>query len=265
MIRRPPPRVVDAQTGGEDMDPETQTGQVDVDVPGARHPSSVPKSPTATAPPRRPWLYSSWTVLLAVIVVFNLLYALPRYLQFNPAISRSTLDPSFPLHFPVLVAHIVTGNIALVTVLINLMPWIRRRYPAIHRVNGRVYVFAGALPAALLSLVLLPYSTAPMGKLGLLLMAVLWITTTSVGFWMAWHHRYLAHRRWMIYSFALALGTSWGRVIAYVAVPGKDIDLAIFFDISSWMGWVCSLIVAHWYVERTQRQAARTLRALGSL
>jgi len=215
-------------------------------------------TPTRTGPARK-WWYSSWTLLLAAIVIFNAIYALPRYLHFDPTLSRTRIDPSFGLHFPVLVVHVVTGNIALLTLLIQLIPWVRRVAPKVHRVSGRIYVFAGAIPSALLSFALLPYSSAPMGKLGLATMALLWIITTAVGYRMGTKRRYLDHRRWMLYSFALALGTSWGRVISQFAMPGVDIRLDLFFDISSWMGWVVSLILVHWYVERTTPRLRREL------
>ncbi|MEV8636713.1 DUF2306 domain-containing protein [Streptosporangium sp. NPDC051023] len=209
---------------------------------------------------RRPWWRSPWVYGLAALVVFNLIYALPRYLSFDPTQSRTRIDPTFPLHYPVVVLHVVAGNLALVTVFLQLLPWIRRRHPAFHRMTGRVYVFGGVIPTALLSLVLLPYSTAPMGKLGLATMAILWLATALTGYRMARRRRYMEHRRWMIYSFALAMGTSWGRVISQFAIPGKGIDVAVFFDISSWMGWVVSLVAAYWWLERTspRRRAVKT-------
>jgi predicted membrane protein DUF2306 len=216
----------------------------------------------ALSPVRRPLWRSPWVYGIAALVVFNLTYAFPRYLSFDPTQSRSMIDPTFPLHYPVLVVHIVAGNIALVTVFLQLLPWLRRRYPAVHRFTGRLYVFAGVIPAAVLSLVLLPYSTAPMGKLGLATMAVLWLATALAGFRAARQRRYVDHRQWMIYSFALALGTSWGRVVTEFLVPGADIGIATFFDISSWMGWVVSLVIAHWWLERTspRRRAVRAAR-----
>ncbi|MER7211552.1 DUF2306 domain-containing protein [Streptosporangium sp. NPDC000239] len=198
-----------------------------------------------------PWWRSPWLYGLGALVVFNLIYALPRYLSFDPVLSRTRIDPGFALHYPVVVAHVVAGNVALVTVFVQLLPWVRRHRPGLHRISGRVYVFAGALPASLLSLVLLPYSTAPMGKLGLATMAVLWIATSLAGLRAARQRRYVDHRRWMVYSFALAMGTSWGRVISQFAIPGNGIDVAVFFDISSWMGWVVSLVAAYLWLERT--------------
>jgi len=207
---------------------------------------------------RRAWWASAFMIALGVIVIVNIIYALPRYLSFDPALSRTRIDPSFPLHahFAIVVLHVVAGNIALITMFVQFVPWIRRRHPAIHRISGRIYVFCGAVPASLLAFALLPPSTAPMGKIGLLTMAVLWIVTSLTGWRMARLRRYKQHRRFMVYSFALALGTSWGRIISLFATPGMDMDLALFFDISSWAGWVVSLVVAHWWLDRTARRPA---------
>jgi len=209
--------------------------------------------------PRWEWWRSPWVVALIVIVVFNLLYALPRYLSLDPSRSRVPLDPGFPQHFGVIVAHVVTGNVAMVTVFLQLMPWIRRSRPALHRATGMVYVFAGALPSALLALVLLPFSAAPAGKVGLATMAVLWIATTLTGFRMALLHRYAEHRRWMTYSFALALGTSWGRVIsiALLHIPGFHLGLLTLLDVANWLGWVVNLLIAQWWLELTYRRQSR--------
>lgn len=221
-----------------------------------------PARPTSAAPVRRRRIRRSPVLLvLAAAVVFNLIYALPRYLQFNPKLSRVPLDPAFPLQFPVLVLHVVVGNIALVTLFIQLVPWVRRRFPVVHRISGRLYVFAGALPASVLALVLLPFSTQPEDNLGLATMAVLWVITALLGLRAARRRDYLEHRRWMYYSFALALGTSWGRVLLLFLTPGVSIPAWVFFDISSWLGWVFSLVVVYWYVEWSTPRARRKLAA----
>jgi hypothetical protein len=233
---------------------------------GGGAPATAPPEKDNPFMPKRPWWRSPWVYGIAAIVVFNLVYALPRYLSFDPAQSRSRLDPAFPLHYPVLVVHVVTANLALVTLFLQLLPWLRRRLPGLHRWSGRLYTFAGVVPATLTSLVLVPYSNAPMGKLGLATMAVLWLATTLIGTRAARQRRYPDHRRWMLYSFALALGTTWGRVIGQFAVPGLDMDVAVFFDISSWMGWVVSLVAVHWWLDRTSpaRRTARARRVAGT-
>lgn len=195
-------------------------------------------------------LVNPWVVSLAVIVVFNLLYALPRYLTFDPAESRIPLDANFPLQFPVLVAHVLTGNIALVTLFLQVLPALRGRNKAVHKVSGYVYLYAGVLPGALLALVLLPFSTAPTGSVGLGAMAVGWIVVTLVGFSKQRRHQYRDHRRWMYYSFALALGTSWGRVLGIVfPLLHIQMNIMVFLELTSWL-WVANVIVAQWLWER---------------
>ncbi|KJK58367.1 DUF2306 domain-containing protein [Saccharothrix sp. ST-888] len=214
---------------------------------------------TTTAPS---WWQSPWVAVLAVLVVFNLLYAFPRYLTGDPQQARIPLDPAFPAHYTVLVAHVVFGNISLVTVFLQVLPWIRRHYPAVHRMSGRVYVFAGALPGALLALVLVPYSTAPSGKIGLAMMGVLWLITTLLGFRAVLRRRFVDHRRWMVYSFALALGTSWGRVVVELMphIPGFRIGIMTLLEVANWAGWVLNLVIAHWWLERTGPRAAQLVR-----
>ncbi|MEU1287210.1 DUF2306 domain-containing protein [Kitasatospora sp. NPDC005856] len=215
--------------------------------------------PTTIAPS---WWQSPWAAALAALVVFNLLYAFPRYLTGDSHQARIPLDPDFPAHYPVLVAHVVLGNISLVTVLLQVLPWIRRHHPAVHRMSGRLYIFAGALPSGLLALVLVPYSSAPSGKIGLAMMAVLWLATTLLGLRAALQRRFVDHRRWMVYSFALALGTTWGRLLAeaMLHIPGFKIDIMVLLELANWAGWVFNLLVAHWWLERTAPRAAQLVR-----
>ncbi|SFT36383.1 Predicted membrane protein [Actinopolyspora lacussalsi subsp. righensis] len=197
-----------------------------------------------------------------MLVVFNLLHALPRYLSFDPALSRTAIDPNFALHYPVLVLHVVTGNLAMVTVFLQILPWLRKRSVRLHRWSGLVYVYGGALPSSLLALILLPYSLAPTGKFGLFSMAIAWIATTIAGYRAQAGHRYRDHRKWMAYSFAISLGTSWGRILstAMQTIPWFKIETMLFIEMSNWL-WVGNVLLAHWWLQRRSR-VNRTREAL---
>jgi hypothetical protein len=216
---------------------------------------------TGGGPPthRARW-QSPWLVGLTALVVLNLLYALPRYLQFDPNLSRNPILPDYPMQFPLMVAHLLTGNIAMVTVFLQVVPWVRRHHPRTHRISGRMYVFAGAIPSALLGLYLIPALPTPTGQIGLAVEATLWITTTVLGYWHARSGRYAKHRQWMVYSFALALGTTWSRVlyVAMIAIPGFTIGDNAYLEITSWLGWTINLLIAHWWLER--RRPAPVIR-----
>lgn len=217
-------------------------------------------------PAPRWWVAPAWAVLAAV-VIFNLLYGLPKYLSLNPAASRVPIYPSHPEQFPLLVTHVTTGCISLVTAAIQLVPWIRRRHLTIHKTSGALYVFLGAIPAALCGLYVLPLSPAPTGKVGLAAMAIAWIATTVTGFVKFLQKRVIEHRRWMLYSFALALGTTWGRILTELLrlVPSYQVNFNIFLELTGWL-WVVNVIVAHWWWERglRRRRSARVARVSGT-
>lgn len=216
-----------------------------------------------TKPPRRqrpvettrwPWYRSPWVIAAAVIVVFNLLYALPRYLSLDPTLSRVGIDPDFPLHHEIIVVHVVTGNIAMVAMFLQILPWLRQRSVRFHRWSGLVYLYGGALPSALLALALLPPSLAPTGKVGLAAMSIAWIATSVAGYRTQARHHYRDHRRWMTYSFAIALGTSWGRTLnlGMQTFPWFKMDIMIFLELVSWL-WVVNVLIAHWWLQRRTR------------
>lgn len=226
--------------------------------PATAGPDTAPPRAAATPgatpdPTPRGVVRRAWLVGAAVLVVFNLLHAFPRYATGDPHQARIPLDQGFPEHYGVLVAHVVLGNLSMVTVFLQLLPGVRRFHPRVHRISGRLYVFAAALPGALLALVLLPFSKAPSGQVGLATMAVLWIATTVAGYVRARQRRFHDHRRWMVYSFALALGTSWGRVLseAMTYIPGFRIGVLPLLEISSWLGWIVNLLIAHWWLRRS--------------
>lgn len=221
---------------------------------GSAQPGTVARAPR---PAQRWWVAPAWA-LLAALVIFNLLYGLPKYLSLNPTASRVPIYPSHPEQFPLLVIHVTTGCISLVTAAIQLVPWIRRRHLTVHKASGLLYVFLGAIPAALCGLYVLPLSPAPTGKVGLAAMAIGWIATTVTGFVKYLQGKPLEHRRWMLYSFALALGTSWGRIMTELLklVPNYHVNFMVFLELTSWL-WVVNILVAQWWWERTLRKRRR--------
>jgi Predicted membrane protein (DUF2306) len=231
-----------------------------MDDPAARGDDQAPPPSTRGAAPRRrdtrPWI-----VLLALAVTAFLVDVLHPYLTLNPAEARIVLKAGVPLHYPVLIAHILFGTIALVTVVLQLWPWIRRHHPVVHRRIGLVYVFGGALPCSLMALTLMPLTNGWSGNIGITMQAVLWFTTTVIGFRMARQRRFADHRRWMTYSAALALGVLWGRatVDLYTVLPQK-FSVMFIFEVARWAGWMINLAIAQWWLEHTANRNRRKAR-----
>jgi hypothetical protein len=220
----------------------------------------MPSTATPTAPPARtrPRVGRAVPVLLAVVALF-LAVELPAYVGFDPASSRVPARPDLPLHYPLLVAHILFGSVALVTACLQIWPWLRRTRPAVHRWSGRVYLFGGVIPGGLAVLAVAPFSsTGPVSSVGNTALAVLWLVTGVAGYRAARAHRYGDHRRWMLRSVALTFSIVVNRVwlVAYLLLftPFLGDDPAALAvaagGASVWSSWVVNLLVVEWWVLR---------------
>jgi hypothetical protein len=192
-------------------------------------------------------------IIFAVAAIAYVVYKVPPYLTFDPRNSR--IPPEHPLHFAFLSGHVISGSIGLLTAVIQFLPWMRRKHPKVHRISGRIYIFAGALPAAALALAMYPVTPGP-GRVAVLFAASLWATAAIFGWMAARQKRYAAHRRWMVYSFAIMWGYGvWVFVLGnLLVIMGVDIPTAV--ESARWGGWTANLMIAHWWLERT---AGRTI------
>jgi hypothetical protein len=221
--------------------------------------TSAPTTSRAAPPPR---IGRAVPVLLVVVALF-LALELPAYVGFDPAASRVPARPDLPLHYPLLVAHILFGSVALVTACLQIWPWLRRAHPVVHRWSGRVYLFGGVLPGGLAVLAVAPVSsTGPISAAGNTALAVLWLATAVAGFRAARARRFADHRRWMLRSVALTFSIVVNRVwlVAYLLLftPFLGDDPAALTlaaaGASVWTSWVVNLLVVEWWVLRPPRR-----------
>jgi hypothetical protein len=227
----------------------------------------------ASAGIRKGWWRRPWIAPLVMIVIAFLAFSVPPYLSLDPRRSRIQPPGSLAGYFPILVAHVVFGSVALLTACLQVWPWFRERYRAAHRIAGRVYVFVGVLPAGLLGLTLgavTPFG--PMLRVSNVMLALLWLTFTITGYRRARQRRYVEHRRWMIRSFALTASIITNRVWGVIAFLVLTPQLQTTFEgsekmltwtiagLAGWLGWVVSLLVAECWLEYDYRRAGRFLK-----
>jgi uncharacterized membrane protein YozB (DUF420 family) len=90
------------------------------------------------------WWRRPWIVPLALLVAAFLILSLPPYLALDPSRSRIPPPADFPTYYPLLVAHVLCGSIALICVAFQVWPWFRNRHRTAHRRIGRTYVLAAS-------------------------------------------------------------------------------------------------------------------------
>ena len=212
----------------------------------------------------RPWSVAPLLVLVVAFVAFSL----PPYLTFDPAQSRVPIAGTGPGYFPMLVGHVLFGSVAILTCCLQVWPWLRARYPDVHRRIGLVYVFGGVLPGGLLGLILgaqTPFG--PVLRASNVLLALVWLTVTLAGYRAARQYRTAEHRRWMTRSVVLTLSIISNRVWAVVWVITLSPQLATTFGgsevlmiqtiagLSGWLGWVLPLVLTEWWLDARRPRA----------
>lgn len=198
--------------------------------------------------------------MLALLAIAFVALSLPRYLAFDPARSRVELGP---MVFPLLVGHVFFGSVAMLTACLQLWPRFRDRFPAAHPIAGRVYVFAGVLPAGALALVVACYSPfGPVARASNLVFAAVWLGVTLAGWRAARRGHSRAHRRWMIRStvltFSILTNRLWGPLAYILLEPqlattfhGDETFFAwTIAGLSTWLGWTLPLLIAELLLER---------------
>jgi uncharacterized membrane protein len=212
-------------------------------------------SPNPAASTRRRWP----AILLILIAVAFVAFALPPYLTLDPSRSRIP-PPDVPGYYAALVGHVLFGAIAMLTGALQMWPWLRRRYPALHRRLGRVYVFGGVLPASIAGFAIGCVSPfGPVLRVSDVLLAILWLSATVIAFRLARQRRFTEHRRWMTRSVVLTMSVISNRVWAVVWFLVLSPHVSTSFGgseawmvqtiagLSGWMGWVIPLVIVEWF------------------
>lgn len=229
-----------------------------------------PEPDSPPAKPRRKWYRRPWIVPLLALAVLFVIARLPSYLTFDTGDSLVELQPDFPqTHYLMLSIHIFFGSIALLACSMQVWAWLRNTYPKVHRVTGRIYV-AAVVPAGLLALGVSVVSTVGVaGKVGNVMLSLLWLGTTFAGFHHARRRRFREHRRMMIYSFAMCwsivANRVWLAIFFIVLMPLQDTYYNGDFDAlvadvavaSIWMSWVVNLLIAEWWLNRRPKARKR--------
>jgi hypothetical protein len=199
------------------------------------------------------WRQNAWLIPVAVVLLDLLIVSLPPFLTFDPTVRQALANSATPdLHYGLILIHVLFGTIAVVTACLGVWPWLRIRHPAAHRWSGRLYVFLGAMPAALLSLGVNYLHNGWHGDMGGYVQAGFWFLTTLIGYVAIRKGNYLRHRRWMLYSFAMTTSVIWGPLGAEF-IPAEG--LLYLHELTRWVGWLVNLIVIKWWLDRTDRRS----------
>ncbi len=155
--------------------------------------------------------------------------------------------------------HFFIAGLALVLAPVQLSARLRRRWPALHRLCGWLYV-ASILVGSItgFSLALHAQGGIP-SRASFILMSLLWPCLTGIGIWRAIAGDITGHRRWMCRSVALTYSAVTLRLILGIGFGALHLPFIPVYIAAAWLGWsinlaVCELIL-RWPAIRARRKA----------
>jgi hypothetical protein len=205
---------------------------------------------------------------LALLAVVLLGSATAASFLLNPGARNAVLlRPAFPLHYSVLVAHIVLAFVALVIGPFQFMKGLRKRYLFLHRITGRVYVSCVVL-SGVMGLVVGLFTPDFTRQVAFLTLAVLWLFTVTKAFLAIRRKRIEEHFLWMTRNYALTLVAIVARVLVplgmlvlvlrgQVSFP-RDIERILNDTLGTgiWLSMIINLIVVEWILMRAKSKKA---------
>jgi uncharacterized membrane protein len=184
------------------------------------------------------WRWCLLALLATLVGLVSLRYALPT-VPFPAGL------PNFQLRHKWLIAHASFSSIALLSGPWQFLPLLRQRWPLVHRWIGRVYCSA-VLLGWLSSLPIAAHAQAgAISSAGFLTLGFFWIGFTAAGYFTIRSGKVVAHRRWMIRSFALTAAAITLRIYLPL-LPLTGFSFSTGYRIIAWACWVPNLFVAEW-------------------
>ncbi|MDQ3787601.1 MAG: DUF2306 domain-containing protein, partial [Actinomycetota bacterium] len=215
-----------------------------------------PERAQPPARPRTPFWRRPWVGPLAVAVVAYI------YLASAPFVGvpkeQAPLQPhdGFSLYYPLLIVHMIAGTIAMLTMVLQVWPWLRQHHINVHRLSGRIY-FVSVMISGFIGLIVVWWAPQ-VGKVGALCLLLFWLATSIAGFRAVRRGDLNKHRRYMLYSFAVSANNMWA-FFALLAIQEFHIplDLVYYQEAARWIPWVGNVMLVQWWLYRTARRRSQ--------
>ena len=137
--------------------------------------------------------------------------------------------------------HVYIGGIALGIGWLNFVDKLRRNYLQLHRIVGRIYVLT-FLITAITSLVVSYHAYGGIvSQVGFILVGIVAIFSTLMGFAAIVNGNVKSHQMWMRYSYACCLASVtlriWSPILSLIIA-----DELVLYRIVAWLSWVPNLL-----------------------
>lgn len=153
--------------------------------------------------------------------------------------------------------HVIGGGIALIVGSFQFFPKLRNRRLSLHRLLGRIYVIACVL-SGIAGLGIAFFATGGyITKVGFLLLAIIWLYTTSQAYLTIKQKKVMAHKEWMIRSYTMTFAAVLLRLQLPLYLGFMGMEFPDAYRIVSWSCWLPSLLLIEWLIQKQTNTESR--------
>ncbi len=154
--------------------------------------------------------------------------------------------------------HIFAGAFCILTALVQFSRIILKKATAVHRWSGRIYVFVVLVLGAPTGLYMSFFAKGSIWEqLLFMFMAVFWFFTTWKGLTTILKRNVIAHKIWMIRSYAMAMTAVTFRIYHLVFYM-FDWNHLSNYEISLWISVLGNMLAAELIIFRKSRSYLKT-------
>ena len=149
--------------------------------------------------------------------------------------------------------HIFAGMLCITTALIQFSRYILKKSKAIHRWSGKIYVFVVLFLGAPTGLYMSFFAKGSFWERALFMfMAIFWFITTFYGLKVIHKKNVLAHKIWMMRSYAMAMTAVTFRVyhIVFYLVGWGHLEN---YEVSLWLSVIGNMLFTEYIIYRKSR------------
>jgi len=151
--------------------------------------------------------------------------------------------------------HILSSVFVLVAGATQFWNYFLRNYKKLHRFIGKTYVFLILFISGPGALVMSFYANGTkLAKTSFVLLSVLWMLFTALAFYFALKKNFIAHRQFMIRSYALTLSAVTLRLYALLIPYVVHMDGRDEYSLIAWSSWTINLLVAEIIIFATKKK-----------
>lgn len=208
------------------------------------------------------WLCMLTMIFVGLSSLFSrvggMMIALPMA-ETEAASTLSAFDIRYYQHYAPMAAHLALGLFVYAVAPLQFMRVIRKRWPAFHRFNGKIWLIGGAIAAFTGAFfgVVWPFTghVSPGGMLQVSANAIVGPLTLYCLYQAYMNVRsrnFGTHREWMIRAWAMMLGVATQRILMLILIPITGIGLEFMFGFCMWLGQIINISAAEIWIRLTR-------------